>query len=227
MLLHAARAAVPLRASLRLASVPAHPHRLDPQDTHAGHAGPVEWALVPQPPAVAAQRLAQVWLAPRLGAAPQLARDTHGRPRLDHAHAGRDVSWSHSGDRLLLALADGVEVGADLERLRPRARALELAARFFAPSESAWLQAQPAHARDLAFVRLWCAKEAVLKAHGRGIVFGLHRFEVGERDGAMALLSADPALGDTARWRLHEFAPAPGYRAALAWRVPAQGAART
>ncbi len=190
---------------------------------HAGQIGPVDWELMPQPPAVPAERLAQPWLAARLGVPPRaagLVRDAHGRPRLDPAHAGRDVSWSHSGERLLLALGDGVDVGADLERLRPRARALELAQRFFAPSESAWLHAQPAPARDLAFVRLWCAKEAVLKAHGRGIVFGLHRFEVGERDGAMTLLSADPGLGHVARWTLREFEPAPGYRAALAWRTP-------
>lgn len=191
---------------------------------HAGPAWPVDWELMPQPPAVPAERLAQAWLAPRLqadGGQPLLARDAHGRPRLlQPAHAQRDVSWSHSGDRLLLALGRGVDVGADLERLRPRPRALELARRFFAPSESAWLHAQPDAMRDLAFVRLWCAKEAVLKAHGRGIVFGLHRFEVGERDDAMALLSADAGLGDVGRWTLREFAPEPGYRAALAWRVP-------
>ena len=174
-----------------------------------------------QPASVPAERLAQAWLAHQLGVDGDgiaLVRDVHGRPHLAADRARHDTSWSHSGGQLLVALGDGVAVGADLERLRPRARALELAQRFFAPGESAWLHAQPDAARDLAFVRLWCAKEAVLKAHGRGIAFGLHRFEVGERDGAMRLLAADPALGDVARWSLHEFEPAPGYRAALAWQ---------
>lgn len=190
---------------------------------HAGRTGPIDWELLPHPPAVAAERLAQPWLARRLGVPAEalaLARDAHGRPRIAPGAGGRDVSWSHSGERLLLALGEGADIGADLERLRPRPRALELARRFFAPSESAWLDAQPAAAQGLSFVRLWCAKEAVLKAHGRGIVFGLHRFEVGEHDGALHLRSADPALGAVARWTLREFAPAPGYRAALAWRVP-------
>lgn len=187
------------------------------------HEGPVTWTLVTQPVATPAEQLAQDWLAAQLGIERDtlaLARDAHGRPRLAPPLAGRDVSWSHSGDRLLLALAEGVDVGADLERLRPRARVLEVAQRFFAPSESAWLHAQDAGIRDLAFVRLWCAKEAVLKAHGRGIAFGLHRFEVGERDGAMQVLDADPGLGPVARWSLREFEPLPGYRAALAWRTP-------
>jgi 4'-phosphopantetheinyl transferase len=64
---------------------------------------------------------------------------------------------------------------------------------------------------------LWCAKEAVLKAHGRGLAFGLHRLAFAERDGALALVRADSALGDAADWQLREFVPHPGYRAALAW----------
>src|SRR3546814_19079607 len=64
-----------------------------------------------------------------------------------------------------------------LELLRPRPRALALAERFFVRSETGALLALPAEAREAAFVRLWCAKEAVLKAHGRGLAFGLDRLE--------------------------------------------------
>ena len=179
----------------------------------------MRWTQLAHPAGTPAQALAAPWLARELAldpAALALARDLHGRPRL--RAAGHDASWSHSGDRLLVALADGVDVGADLERLRPRPRALELARRFFEPAESAWLEALPDAARAAAFVRLWCAKEAVLKAHGRGIAFGLHRFRVGERDGRLRLLQADPELGAVGAWTLHEFVPLPGYHAALAWR---------
>lgn len=185
--------------------------------------GPVRWVQLPQPPGAAAQPLALAWLARELGLAEAslaVARDVHGRPRLDAPLDGHDISWSHSGERLLVARGEGVEVGADLERLRPRPRALEVAQRFFEPGETAWLAALPDHARNDGFVRLWCAKEAVLKAHGRGIAFGLHRFRVGEVDGALRLLWADPALGRVQDWTLREFAPLPGFRAALAWRTP-------
>ena len=189
----------------------------------AARYGPVRWTQLPHPPGVAAQALARDWLARELDVDANqlaLARDTHGRPRLGPALGGFDASWSHSGDQLLVALGDGVAVGADLERMRPRPRALELAQRFFAAGETAWLQAQPDALRTTAFVRLWCAKEAVLKAHGRGIAFGLHRFRIGEADGALRLLEADPALGAVGDWQLHEFSPRPGYHAALAWRRP-------
>ena len=104
-------------------------------------------------------------LAPVMDADPGrvgLARDVHGRPRLAAEH-GLDVGWSHSGDGLLLAAGRGIQVGIDLERERPRARAMELARRFFAPGEAQWLESQADEAaRAAAFVRLWCAKEAVL-----------------------------------------------------------------
>lgn len=189
----------------------------------AARCGPVRWTQLPHPPGVAAQALARDWLARELEvdrARLSLPRDAHGRPRLDTSVGGFDVSWSHSGDQLLLALGEGVSVGADLERLRPRPRALELAQRFFAAGETAWLQAQPDADRAAAFVRLWCAKEAVLKAHGRGIAFGLHRFRIGEAEGTLRLLEADPALGAVGDWQLREFSPRPGYHAALAWRRP-------
>lgn len=191
-----------------------------------GVAGPIRWVHLPHPAGTPAEALARPWLAHALGidgGMLALARDVHGRPRLGEGAAGHDASWSHSGDGLLVALGSGVRVGADLERLRPRPRALELAARFFHPDESAWLHAQPDAVRDLGFVRLWCAKEAVLKAHGRGIAFGLHRFRVEVRDDTVTLADADPALGETRGWTLHEFEPAPGYRAALAWHRTLEG----
>lgn len=169
-----------------------------------------------------AETLARAWLAPQLDCAADaipLQRDLHGRPRLGPPFDGRDVGWSHSGEGLLVACASGLVLGIDLERERPRPRAMELARRFFQPEEACWLGSQPdATARERAFLRLWCAKEAVLKAHGRGLAFGLHR--LGFTDGAdgLQLVDCDPALGHPSDWRLKEFTPHPGYRAALAWR---------
>jgi 4'-phosphopantetheinyl transferase len=183
---------------------------------------------------------AHAWLA-ALPDAPSAAlplhRDAHGRPRFAAGATGdatvdADAGWSHSGDGLLVAFGRRVVLGVDMEFERPRPKALEIARRHFAPAETAWLESQSADAftpsptgatqahapRDLAFLRLWCAKESVLKAHGRGLAFGLHRLAFAERAGALVLVEADPALGDPAAWSLHEFVPHPGYRAALAWR---------
>ena len=183
--------------------------------------GPIRWIWRAHTHGISAETEVRRWLAGLLHTTPEalpLHRDAHGRPQLQTPDL--DLSWSHSGDGLLIAFGTGVDVGIDLERLRPRPRALDLAQRYFTAAENAWLRAQADATRELAFVRLWCAKEAVLKAHGRGIAFGLDKLEFAQRDdGALHLDGCDPALGAPAQWQLHEFVPQPGYRAALAWRM--------
>jgi len=161
-----------------------------------------------------------LWLAEQLGRAPEalhLHRDARGRPFL--ADAGDvDVNWSHSGERLLVAFARGVQLGVDLEFQRPRRNTLALAERFFAPAEAAQLRALPATTREIAFTRLWCAKEAVLKAHGHGISYGLERLVFALDGDAWQLVHCEGELGRAQDWSLHAFTPLPGYLAALAWR---------
>lgn len=166
-----------------------------------------------------AEPLVRDWLGAVLelpAASIELHRDTLGRPRLAGALQGFDVSWSHSGDGLLIALGDNVDVGVDLERARPRPRALELAQRFFHATEHDWLRGLPEPDRNEAFLRLWCAKEAVLKAHGRGIAYGLDKFGLADLEGGLAMTHPHAGLGGP--WSVHEWAPRSGYRAALAWR---------
>lgn len=184
--------------------------------------GPVRCAWQPYRHGDAAEPLVRDWLAGELGTrADTLAihRTAHGRPCLDAPHADWDASWSHSGEGLLMALAQGLRVGIDLEVRRPRPKAQVLANRFFAASEAAELAAMAGDAREAAFVRLWCAKEAVLKAHGQGLSFGLHRLVFARHGDDWALVECDPALGTPADWTLRSFRPAPGYLATVAWRA--------
>ena len=129
-----------------------------------------------------------------------------------------DTSWSHSGQGLLIALARNAVVGIDLEHERPRRQVVALAQRYFQPAEAAWIAGQQEEStRQSAFIRLWCAKEAVLKGHGRGLAFGLDRLRFDEVDGCLQLMACDAPLGDATRWCLRELVPQSGYRAALAW----------
>lgn len=178
------------------------------------------WHWQPWQPGDRAEDAARAWLASQLGceaATLALSRDERGRPRLEAGH-GADVGWSHSGSGLLIAHGPRMVLGVDLEREHERPRALELARRFFHAREIAWLEAQDAAARSAAFLRLWRAKEAVLKAHGRGLSFGLHRLAFDARGDKLVLVETDPALGDPTQWHLEEFVPHPGYRATLAWK---------
>jgi 4'-phosphopantetheinyl transferase len=196
----------------------------EPAAHPAQHHGPVRWAWLPHTRGLLADPTARTWLARQFDLDPEalpLTRDARGRPHLGAPLATCDCSWSHSGDGLLVALAEDVRLGVDSERLHARPRALELARRYFTPPEHDWLATfAPGAPRDRAFLRLWCAKEAVLKAHGHGLSFGLHRLRFETCDERLQLVACDPPLGRAEDWSLHEFEPAAGYVAALAWRRP-------
>ncbi len=184
--------------------------------------GPLHCRWVPHVRGQAAEPIVRAWLAGQLHCrehALPLQRSARGRPQLRAPFDEIDTSWSHSGEGLLMAWGRGLRLGVDVERLRPRPRALELSARYFTAVETQWLAAQTGYAREEAFIRLWCAKEAVLKAHGYGLAFGLDRIAFAETPDGLVLRECDAALGGAGGWSLIEFVPAMGYRAALAWRT--------
>jgi len=195
-----------------------HMHAFQPLSVPA----PIHCAWCPYRRGESAQALVLPWLTQQLEPAPQtlgLWRDARGRPHLTGVMEALDINWSHSGQALLVAFGRGVQLGADIEYLRPRRNALALAERFFAPAEAMQLRGLPESVRERTFTALWCAKEAVLKAHGHGISYGLDRLTF-RLDGAhWHLLHCQGELGRAEDWTVHAFTPLPGYLAALAWRV--------
>jgi 4'-phosphopantetheinyl transferase len=188
--------------------------------------GPVRVWLRPHQAGMRGEPQARVVICGVLGLpAEQLAfiRDQRGRPRLQPPLQHLDAGWSHSGDQLLIGLGERMLLGVDLELRRRRPRMREVAQRFFHPQEITWLAGLDDEHYEHWFFRLWCAKEALLKAYGHGLSFGLHRLCWVPREGALALAWCDPALGNADAWRLHEWQPAVDYHAALAWYPQAAG----
>ncbi|GAB6195450.1 4'-phosphopantetheinyl transferase family protein [Lysobacter xanthus] len=181
--------------------------------------GPVHVVVLPHPAGTAAVDLVRAELAGALDRPAEALRfvlEAHGRPRLELP--GLDCNWSHSGDRLAIAWGAGVRVGIDIERPRPRPRAVELARRYFTTAEADALAALPAGDRETGFLRLWCAKEAVLKAHGRGLAFGLDRLRFDGIGPAPRLVEADAELGAVDGWTLEPLA-IEGLVGTVAWRA--------
>jgi 4'-phosphopantetheinyl transferase len=150
-----------------------------------------------------------------------------GKPRLHNADCATPPRFnlSHAGDVILYAVADGREVGVDVERLREDVAYSEIAGQFFSGSEVAALGALPSSARAGAFFNCWTRKEAYVKARGTGLSLPLDAFDVSVAPGEpAALLETRHDPHDAARWSLGELTPAPGYVAALAvegtgWRL--------
>lgn len=100
-----------------------------------------------------------------------MRRGDNGKPYLPAPFQHIGFNPSDSGGWFLIGLAAGADIGVDLERRQARPKALAIAERHFPAAEVAWLREQAD--RDHAFLRLWTLKEALYKAIGRGLGYGL------------------------------------------------------
>ncbi len=167
---------------------------------------------------IVARGLVRILLAGYLRKAPEaisFATGAQGKPALEGG--GLHFNLSHSGGLALFAFAELGEVGVDVEHVRPRVTYLDLADRFFAPTEAALLRRLGPEASLQAFFNGWTRKEAFLKATGLGLSYGSERVEVTllPEDEAR-VVCVDGATGPAQRWSLTALAPAPGYVGALA-----------
>ena len=162
-------------------------------------------------------------LAGRLGCAPgdvALTCNAYGKPRLGRGELRFNLS--QSGEIALYALAEGREVGCDIEWRDDALPVEALAAQFFSPQEATGLRALPPDRRAEGFFNCWTRKEAFVKARGLGLSFPLDAFEV-------SLAPDEPAVmrcgGDG--WSLSAFEPLPRLHAAVVaegrdWRMAAK-----
>ena len=156
-----------------------------------------------------------------LDSAPTIARTERGKPFAPDL-PNLDFNLSHARDRVALAFARGQSLGVDIEHADRRLKVDDLARRFFAAREADSLAAVPAERRGAAFLRLWTFKEAVLKALGAGLSFGLDRvaFALDEDGEPTALSSLADDAGAVDEWRFVRIDPGPDAFGALAWRGP-------
>jgi 4'-phosphopantetheinyl transferase len=95
-----------------------------------------------------------------------LTQGPHGKPALADPDDPLRFNFSHSGTICVMAVTEGVEIGVDVEELRP-VQDLDNA---LTPRERTLIQAAPPERRDEILLRCWTRKEAVLKAAGTGLI---------------------------------------------------------
>lgn len=170
---------------------------------------------------VVARGLLREILAAYAGARPEALRfrySARGKPALEAGEAGLEFNLAHSCGLALYAVAWNRPVGVDLERIRAEIDIEAIAARFFSSLECEALRRLPAGERAGAFFRCWTRKEALLKAWGEGLPFGLDRFSVSLAPGEARILATPFAPCEAARWWLYPLTPAPQFAGALAVR---------
>lgn len=147
----------------------------------------------------------------------------HGRPRLTGGTSGGEradgleLTVTHSGDRVGVGITTGVQIGLDVEPLANAPVTEGMADIACTPAEGRWLSAHPAADYPAAFLRLWTAKEAVLKAFGTGLLKPLTEVELDPpTDGGPF---TGPVLAGVEAW-LYPVAPGEGYFGSLAALAP-------
>ena len=154
-----------------------------------------------------------------LDAPPGIARSERGKPYAPSL-PGFDFNLTHAREQVLVAVAREQPVGIDLERIDREIEIDDIARRYFSPAEADAIEALAAERKLTAFLRLWTCKEAVLKALGEGISFGLDRvaFALDAEGMPSEVATMAPEAGAPSEWRLARIDPTPGYAGALAWR---------
>lgn len=149
----------------------------------------------------------------------RFSANAYGRPQIANSEA-QDLrlsfNVSHTHDLIVLGVTKNRALGVDVENVRARKISLEIADRFFAPTEAAQLAAVPPHQRQDRFFEYWTFKESYIKARGMGLSLALDKFSFQYPSERSVCLSIDSELADVPeRWRFWQLRPAPDYLLAV------------
>ncbi len=146
-----------------------------------------------------------------------------GAPRIANPEPeARSLSFNltHTHDLVVLAVTRQRALGVDTENIT-RGALLDVADRFFAPTECEHLWAMPAEHHTTRFFELWTLKESYIKARGMGLSIPLHKFAFDLREPGAVALTTHPELQDPAeRWALRHLWATPEHPVALCVERP-------
>jgi hypothetical protein len=136
-----------------------------------------------------------------------IAREGQGRPFFpdrDIKGRGTDFSISHSGvlTAVTLVVGKNLRTGCDVELVRPRLRAREIAEEFFSASERAYIESGGSF-DGTRFYQIWTLKECFLKLRGLSVLdmAGVPSFVSGEDP---CRFSFDAAVSSPVSFNLYE-----------------------
>ncbi len=147
------------------------------------------------------------------------SRTEKGKPYL--ANHALQFNLSHSGHWALLAVANQMELGVDIEQIKDSRDLLGIAENYYHPDEFAQLQQRPGDEQTPYFYQLWTLKEALLKALGLGISAGLENLNFSL--GSTISVELSPVLRQqsvTDKWQFHQWQLSDGDYCALAAASP-------
>lgn len=148
-----------------------------------------------------------------------LLRGNRGKPHIPGVSLRFNLS--HAADLIVLGIAEGREIGVDVELIRPMREMMTVARSYFSVEEQVQIFNLPQAQRERAFYTCWTRKEAYIKARGDGFTMPLTGFDVtlipGEPPRLLRAVDDDPA-----RWTLLHLDSVPGYVGTICVEGPVQ-----
>jgi 4'-phosphopantetheinyl transferase len=145
---------------------------------------------------------------------PRCGSDVHGAPVVSAPRTPLTFNVSRSGTHALVAITVGKQVGVDIECAR-EVDVDALGGDVLTTLESRYLSRLRPAARQAAFFRCWTRKEAVSKASGHGIAFGMNRLDV-HPEQRFAVDVDCLATGSSRKWRVSDLSVVASCFAAVA-----------
>lgn len=143
----------------------------------------------------------------------------HGKPRVvaPEGFTGvlPELSISHSGNLVGVAMTPGVPVGIDVEQERD-VEIDGLVRMTLSAAELTVFATLPDADRDAAFFTYWSRKEAILKATGRGLAVGMTKLTVTPWTDPPRVLDSKASEVDINSMRMAQLDAGSGYRACVA-----------
>jgi 4'-phosphopantetheinyl transferase len=141
-----------------------------------------------------------------------------GRPEIATPDVGPlRFNLSHTKGLVACIVGWDREIGIDVEFIGRPTRYVELAQRFFAPSEAAVVAALPGEQQREAFFDFWTLKESYIKARGMGLALPLgdFAFQLGEP----TTIAFTGSIADNPEgWRFERLQPSALHKLAAAMR---------
>ncbi len=145
----------------------------------------------------------------------------HGKPfaLVNGQPASISFNVSHSGNHGLIAVAPRGRLGVDVEEREPRRNLENLIEGVFSPHEKAELESLDGCQQLHKFFRFWTIKEALVKAHGKGLSMKVAELEIPEdmRHGATKSICQFAQIPEMS-WCLEEIGTRE-FAAAIAYEV--------
>jgi 4'-phosphopantetheinyl transferase len=153
-------------------------------------------------------------------------QNEYGKIYLPHS---LHFNLSHSGNLVLIGLHRSVEIGVDVESIARVTDWPMLADHYLTQSERDLIGACAPAQKEIAFLRAWTRKEAVIKAVGLGLSLPLQSFAVVAAQAGLTIVAAAGALSNR-DWSCHDLTLDSAHVGAVAFAAsmsPCAGAATT